>query len=158
MKVTQSCQTLGKPMDCSPRNSPGDNPGVVSLSLLRGIFKPRDWTQVSQIAVGFFTSWATREVKEYWNGEVYHFSSGTSWHRIEPGSPELQMDSFPTELSGKPWGGPKADVRGPCFPKVALLYILKYTDTLSLSRKRWGCIKFKKDPRTPRVKREKHKY
>ena len=85
----------------SPWNSPGQNTGVVSLSLLRGIFPtqglnpglpycrwilyqlnhqegprilewgavpfsrgsswPRNWTRVSCIAGGFFTSWATRE-------------------------------------------------------------------------------------------------
>ena len=40
----------------SPWNSPGQNTGVGSLSLLQGIFP----TQVSLIAGGFFTSWATR--------------------------------------------------------------------------------------------------
>ena len=40
----------------SPQNSPGQNTGVGSFSLLQ-IFP----TQVSCIAGGFFTSWATRE-------------------------------------------------------------------------------------------------
>ena len=44
----------------SPWNSPSHNTGVGSLFLLQGIFKPRDRTQVSQVAGGFFTSWATR--------------------------------------------------------------------------------------------------
>ena len=52
----------------SPWNSLGQNTGVGSLSLLQGIFQPRDWTQFSRIAGGFFTSWATREVQEYWSG------------------------------------------------------------------------------------------
>ena len=43
----------------SPWNSSGLNTGVGSLSLLQGIFSPRDWTQVSHIAGGFFTSWVT---------------------------------------------------------------------------------------------------
>ena len=40
VKVTQSCPTLCNPMDwlCSPWNSPGQNTGVGSLSLLQGIF------------------------------------------------------------------------------------------------------------------------
>ena len=38
-------------------NSPGQNTGVGSLSLLQGIFPTRDQTQVSRIAGGFFTSW-----------------------------------------------------------------------------------------------------
>ena len=29
---------------------------------------PRDQTQVSYIAGGFFTSWATKEAQEYWSG------------------------------------------------------------------------------------------
>ena len=38
MKVSQLCPTLCKPMDCSPWNSPGQNTGAGSLSLLQGIF------------------------------------------------------------------------------------------------------------------------
>ena len=38
VKVTQSCPTRLDPMDCSPWNSPGQNSGVGSLSLLQGIF------------------------------------------------------------------------------------------------------------------------
>ena len=41
----------------SPWNSPGQNTGVGSLSLLQGIFP----TQVSRTAGRFFTSWATLE-------------------------------------------------------------------------------------------------
>ena len=36
--------------------------GWVAFPLSRGSSQPRDWTQVSHIAGGFFTSWATREV------------------------------------------------------------------------------------------------
>ena len=49
----------------SPWNSLGQNTGVDSLSLLQGIFPPKDWTQVSHIAGRFFTSWATREAPIY---------------------------------------------------------------------------------------------
>ena len=38
VKVTQSCPTLCDPMDYNPWNSPGQNTGVGSLSLLQGIF------------------------------------------------------------------------------------------------------------------------
>ena len=38
MKVAQLCQTLCDPMDYSPWDSPGQNTGVGSLSLLQGIF------------------------------------------------------------------------------------------------------------------------
>ena len=39
-----------------------------TLSFSRGSFQPRDGTQVSHIAGGFFTIWATRETQEYWSG------------------------------------------------------------------------------------------
>ena len=73
-------------------------------------------------------------------------------------STALKAESFPTELSGNSWGGPKVEVRGPCFPKEALVYILITVDTLPSCRKNWGCIEFKKDPKTLRIKREKHKH
>ena len=38
LKVTKSCPTLCDPMDYNPWNSPGQNTGVGSLSLLQGIF------------------------------------------------------------------------------------------------------------------------
>ena len=60
--VTQSCPTLSNPTDYTPPgssahgDSPGKNTGVGCHFLLQGIFPtPRDWTQVSQIAGGFFT-------------------------------------------------------------------------------------------------------
>ena len=54
---------------CKPMGYTGQNTGVGSLSLLQGIFptQARDQTQVSRIAGGFFTSWATREAQEYWS-------------------------------------------------------------------------------------------
>ena len=51
-----------------PWNSPGQNTGVSSLSLLQRIFPTQDRIQVSSIAGGFFTSWVTREAQEYWSG------------------------------------------------------------------------------------------
>ena len=45
----------------SPWNSPGQNTRVGSRSLLQGIFLTQDRTQVSHIAGGFSTLWATRE-------------------------------------------------------------------------------------------------
>ena len=42
----------------SPWNSPGQNTGMGSLSLLQGSSQPRDGTQVSCTAGRFFTSWS----------------------------------------------------------------------------------------------------
>ena len=62
VKVAQLCPTLCNPMDCIVH-------GVlqarilewVAFPLSRGSSQPRDQTQVSCLAGGFFTSWATRE-------------------------------------------------------------------------------------------------
>ena len=40
----------------------------VAFPFSRGSSQPRDQTQVFHIALGFFTSWATREAQEYWSG------------------------------------------------------------------------------------------
>ena len=71
-KSLQSRQTL---WDCSlPGSSvhgdvPGKNTGVGCHALpARGSSQSRDGTQVSCIAGGFFTVWATREAQEYWSG------------------------------------------------------------------------------------------
>ena len=49
-----------------PWNSPGKNTGVVLvIPFSRGSSRPRNRTQVSHIAGGFFTNWATREALSY---------------------------------------------------------------------------------------------
>ena len=42
----------------------------VAMSSSRGSSQPRDRTQVSYTAGGFFTIWATREAHEYWVGSL----------------------------------------------------------------------------------------
>ena len=62
MKLAKSYPTLCHSMDYTVH-------GILQARILecvavpfpRGSFQPRDWTQVSHIAGGFFTSWATRE-------------------------------------------------------------------------------------------------
>ena len=75
--VAQSCPTLCNPMGCSP---PGSSVhGVLQARMLewvavlfsRGSSQPRDQTQVSRIAGGFFTPWVTREAQEYWSGQPF---------------------------------------------------------------------------------------
>ena len=75
---------------------------AVSFPLSRGSSQPRDQTQVSLIAGGFFTSGATREAQEYWSGFLIPSPVDLPNPGIEQGSPTLQVDSLPTELSGKP--------------------------------------------------------
>ena len=67
--IVQLCLTLCDPIVCSP---PGSSVhgilqarilGWVSMPSSRGSSWPRTWTQVSHIAGGFFTIWATRETQ-----------------------------------------------------------------------------------------------
>ena len=44
-----------------------------------------------------------REAQEYWSGYPIPSPAVLPYSRIEPGSPALQADSLPTELSGKPF-------------------------------------------------------
>ena len=70
VKVAQSCPTLCNPVDYIFH-------GILQARILewvaipfsRGSSQPRDWTQVSCIAGGFFTIWVTREGQEYWSGQ-----------------------------------------------------------------------------------------
>ena len=65
--VAQSCPTLCNPMDCSPAGSSVH--GLlqarilewVAIPISRRTSQPRDRTQVSCIAGGFFTLWDTKE-------------------------------------------------------------------------------------------------
>ena len=102
VKVAQSCPTLWDPMDYSPWNSPGQNTGVGSHSLLQGIFP----TQGSNPGLS-----NCRQI-------LYQLSHKGSPRipecvalspeeipdpGIELGSPALQEDSLPTDLWGKPY-------------------------------------------------------
>ena len=64
VKVSQLCPALCNPMYCVVH---GILQAIVlewvALLFSRGSSQPRDWTQVSHIAAGFFTSLATREPK-----------------------------------------------------------------------------------------------
>ena len=82
--------------------SRSENCEWVAFPFSRGSSPPRDWTQVSGIAGGFFTSWATREAQECWSGWPIPSPVDLLDPGIELGFPALQADSFPTELSGKP--------------------------------------------------------
>ena len=96
--VTQSCLTVCNPMDCSPPDSSVQ--GIFQAIILewvymhysRGSPQSRNRTQVSPIAGGFFTIWATREAKEYWSGYPIASQGDLSDPEIEPGSPALQVD------------------------------------------------------------------
>ena len=64
MKVAQSRHTLCDPMDYTGILQAGILEWV-AIPFSRASSQPRDGTQVSLIAGGFFTSW---EAREYWSG------------------------------------------------------------------------------------------
>ena len=102
VKVTQLCPTLCDPMDYTVH-------GILQARILewvafpfsRGSSQSKDRTQISRIAGGFFTSRGTREAQEYWHGQPIPSPVDLPDPGVEPGSPALQADSLPTELSGK---------------------------------------------------------
>ena len=69
--IAQSCPTLCDPVNCSLSGSSVH--GILQARILewvampssRGSSQPRDLTQVSHIASGFFTIWPTREAQDY---------------------------------------------------------------------------------------------
>ena len=83
-KVAQSCPTLCDPMDYSPQNSPGQNTGVGSLSLLRGLFPTQEsnpglphWRTLYQL-----THTGSPRIREW---AAYSFLSSSSWSRNQTG-------------------------------------------------------------------------
>ena len=103
MEVTRSLLTLCDPMDYTVH-------GILQARILEWVNFPfskgssqlRDQTQVSHIAGGFFTSWATREAQEYYNGLPCPPPGSLPNPGVEPRSPKLQADSIPSEPSAKP--------------------------------------------------------
>ena len=65
----------------------------VAFPFSRESFQPRDWIQVSHIAAGFFTSWASREAQEYWSGWPVPSPEDLPDPEKKPGLPALQEDS-----------------------------------------------------------------
>ena len=69
VKVAQSCPTLCNPMDYTVHEIlQARILEWVAFPFSRESSQPRDWTGVSSIAGGFFTSWVTREAQEHWRG------------------------------------------------------------------------------------------
>ena len=96
VKAAQLCLTLCEHMDCSLPNSSihGDSPGKntlewVAMPSSRGSSQPRDWTQVSCIAGGCSTIWATREdcykitfwLKFFLHSPVHHWQF-KDWYMV----------------------------------------------------------------------------
>ena len=94
VKVTQSCSALCDLMDC-PWNLQARIPECVAFPFSKGSSQPRDQTQISHIADGFFTSWATREApisnqeKSFCKSTIYSRNKNTP--RTESKSDAVKM-------------------------------------------------------------------
>ena len=108
---------------CDPRDyrPPGSSVhGILQARILewvampssRGSSQPRNQTGVSCNAGGFFTTWATMETQEYWNGLPCPPPGDLPNPGIKPGSPAMPVDSLQTELPG---------ALNPVYPKWKLL-------------------------------------
>ena len=112
VKVAQSRLTLCDPMDYIVH-------GILQAKILewvaipfsRGSSQSRDWTQVSHITSGFFTSHQGSPRILEWVAYPFlqqiFLDPGRSRNSfdpgIEPGFPALQVNSLPAELPGKHW-------------------------------------------------------
>ena len=102
MKVSQLCLTLCNPMDYTVH-------GILQVRILeqvafpfsRGSSQPRDQTQVSCIAGGFFTAEPKGKPKNTVLGSLSLLQRIFPTQKIEPGSPALQVDSqaYRTEVN-----------------------------------------------------------
>ena len=87
------------PWTVESMNSPGQDTGVGSPSLLQGIFPTQGLNPgLPHYRQIFFTCWATREAQEYWSGQ----SIPSPGDFPDPGIEPEQANSLPAELRGKP--------------------------------------------------------
>ena len=89
------------PIDYSPWNSPGQNTGVGSLSPLQGIFLTQGSNPGLPYCRCILYQLSHKGSPRILEWVAYPFSSGSFQPRSGTWSPALQVDSLPTELSGK---------------------------------------------------------
>ena len=103
-KVVQSCLTHCKPLDYRVH-------GILQASILewvaflfyRGSSQPKDWTQVSHIEGGFFTSWATREAQLIWRPTIKYMQILTTWKIGAPNLHVVQRSTVFSSFNEKTW-------------------------------------------------------
>ena len=84
----------------SPWNSPDQNTGVGSLSLLKGTFLTQESNPGLPHCRRILYQLSHKGSPRILEWVAYPFSRDLPNPGIEPGSPALQADSLPTELSG----------------------------------------------------------
>ena len=85
----------------SPLNSSGQNIGVGSLSLCQGIFPTQGVNPGLPQCRWILYQLSHKGTQEYWCGQPIPSPVDLPDLGIKQGSPALQADSLPTELSGK---------------------------------------------------------
>ena len=102
-KSLSRVQLCATPIDYSPQNFPGQNTGVVSLSLLQGTFPTQGLNPGLQHCRWFFSSWAHKGSWRILEWVAYPFSRRSS----SPGNQSevscIAGGFSPTELPGKPF-------------------------------------------------------
>ena len=101
VKVSQSCLTLCNPMDYSPWNSPSQNTGVGSLSLLQGIFPTQGLNPGLPHCRHIVYQLSHKGSPRILEWVAYPSPGDLHNPEIEPRSLASQADSLLTELSGE---------------------------------------------------------
>ena len=102
-KVAQLCPTLSNPLDYTVHGIlQARNTGVGSLFLLQGIFPAQGSNPGLPYCRQILYQLSHKKAQEYWSGEPIPSPGNLPNPGIKPGSPALQVDSLPAELSGKP--------------------------------------------------------
>ena len=99
VKVSLSCLTF---CNCSPWNSPGQNTGVDSLSLLQGIFPTQGLNPGLPLCRWILYQLSHQGSPRVLEWVAYPFSRGTSWSRNWTGVSCIAVGPLPAEPAGKP--------------------------------------------------------
>ena len=88
---------------------------MVSLSLLQGVFPTQGSNPGLPHCRLILYQLSHKRRPKYWSGEPIPSPADIPYAGIEPGSPALQVDSLPTELSEKPpLAGRHVGIESPC--------------------------------------------
>ena len=131
----------------SPWSSPGQNAALGSRSLLRGTFQPRNRTQVSRTAGGFFTSGAAK--REAASGRAQPPAGPAGRPGLPRASPPLRLRPAPTGNGSHP-GVPMPGARPwPC-PRLCGWVGMRRCDTPAPGTREPLCV-MKKSQAAPRA-------
>ena len=102
LKSLSRVQLFATPWTIQSMNSPGQNTGVGSLSLLQGIFPTQGSNPGLPHCRQILYQLSHKGSLKILEWVAYPFSEDLSNPGIELGSPALQADSLPTNLPEKP--------------------------------------------------------